>query len=117
MKAPHIKTAVPLQRHQIGSFVATVLGDVTSDDPVDYRFIMAIVEEGKQKPELYVMSERNTGAGSAEGRFRLKVVMGDEAKELNPSDEWGDVDKFSLAGLGIIAKLMRLQDEMPIRLM
>jgi hypothetical protein len=27
MPAPHIKTAIPLQRHQIGSFVATVLGD------------------------------------------------------------------------------------------
>lgn len=117
MKAPHIKTAIPLQRHQIGSFVATVLADVTSDDPVDYRFIMAIVEDGKQKPALYVTSERNTGPGAAEGRFRLRVLMGDEEKEMSPSDEWGEIDKFSLAGLGIVAKLMRLEDEMPVRLM
>jgi hypothetical protein len=43
--------------------------------------------------------------------------MGAEEKLLNPSDEWGDVDKFSLAGMGIIAKLMRLEDETPVRLM
>ncbi len=117
MQAPHIKTAIPLQRHQIGSFVATVLGDIDSDDPVDYRYIMAIVEDGKQEPALYVVSERNTGPSAAEGRFRLRVIMGDQEKLLNPSDEWGEVDKFSLAGMGVIAKLMRLEDETPVRLM
>ncbi len=117
MSAPHIKTAIPLQRHQIGSFVATVLGDIVSDDPVNYRFIMAIVEDGKQEPALYVASERNTGASTTEGRYRLRVVMGEEEKLLPPSDEWGEVDKFSLAGMGIIAKLMRLEDEQPVRLM
>ena len=43
--------------------------------------------------------------------------MGDEEKQLAPSDEWGDLDKFCLAGLGIVAKLMRLTDEQPMRLM
>ena len=117
MAAPHIKTAIPLQRHQIGSFVATVLGDIDSDDPADYRYIMAIVEEGKQEPALYVTSERNTGPSAEQGRYRLRVIMGNEEKELSPSDEWGEVDKFSLAGMGIIAKLMRLDDETPVRLM
>lgn len=117
MSAPRIKTAIPLQRHQIGGFVATVLGEVESDDPADYRYIMAVVEEGKQSPVLYVTSERNSGPAAADGRFRLRVIMGEEQKELSPSDEWGDVDKFSLAGLGIVAKLMHLQDEMPYRLM
>ncbi len=117
MPVPHILTAIPLQRHQIGNFVATVLGDIESDDPVEYRYIMAIVEDGKQQPSLYVVSERNTGPSAGEGRYRLRVVMRDEEKLLNPSDEWGDVDKFSLAGMGIIAKLMRLEDEQPVRLM
>ena len=116
MPIPHIITAIPQQRHQIGSFVATVLGDIQSDDPVQYRYIMAIVEDGKDKPSLYVMSERNT-ENPDEGRYRLRVVMGNEEKLLNPSDEWGDVEKFSLAGMGIIAKLMRLEDEQPVRLM
>ena len=117
MSTPHIKTAIPLQRHQIGNFVATVLGEISSDDPVEYRYIMAIVEDGKQEPALYVISEHNRGASASEGRFRLRVIMGAEEKLLNPSDEWGDVDKFSLAGMGIIAKLMRLEDETPVRLM
>lgn len=117
MAAPHILTAIPLQRHQIGDFVATVLGEVVSDDPVEYRFIMAIVEEGKQEPALYVTSEALSGVEAETGGYRLRVIMGEEEKELAPSDEWGDVEKFSLAGMGIIAKLMRLQDELPIRLM
>ena len=117
MTKPHIKTAIPKQRHQIGSFIATVLGDIATDDPTDYRFIMAIVAEGKQEPDLYVTSERNNGPNADEGRYRLRVIMGDQEKELSPSDEWGDIDKFSMAGMGIIAKLMRLQDEMPVRLM
>jgi hypothetical protein len=117
MPTPHIKTAIPLQRHQIGNFVATVLGDIESDDAVDYRYIMAIVEDGKQQPSLYVTSERNTGSSADGEGYRLRVVMGDQEKLLNPSDEWGEVDKFALAGMGIIAKLMRLEDEQPVRLM
>ena len=117
MSVPHIKTAIPLQRHQIGSFVATVLGEIESDDPVEYRYIMAIVEDGKQEPVLYLTSERNPEAASAAEAYRLRVVTGAQEKFLNPSDEWGDVDKFSLAGMGIIAKLMHLGDETPVRLM
>lgn len=117
MSEPHIKTAIPLQRHQIGSFVATVLGEIESDDPIEYRFIMAIVEEGKQKPELYVTSEVNKDSSSSDDKYRLRVLMGEQEKLLNPSEEWGDLEKFSLAGLGIIAKLMKLHDEQPIRLM
>ena len=116
MPAPHIKTAIPRQRHQIGSFVATVLADIDSDDPVTYRYIMAVVEDGQQQPALFITSERNTGPGVSEGRYRLRVIMGSEEKTLPPSDEWGDLEKFSLAGLGIVAKLMNLHDEQPVRL-
>ena len=117
MRVPHIKTAIPRQRHQIGGFVATILDEIDSDDPVSYRYIMAVVEDGKPSPCLYVTAERNRGATSDEGRFNLRVIMGDEEKQLAPSDEWGELDKFCLAGLGIVAKLMKLTDEQPMRLM
>lgn len=117
MPAPHIKTAIPRQRHQIGNFIATILADIESSDPIEYRYIMAIVEDGQKKPMLFVTSERNTGPEASEGRYRLRVIMGSEEKELTPSDEWGDLERFSLAGLGIVAKLMDLYDEQPVRLM
>ena len=117
MPVPHIKTAIPLQRHQIGSFVATVLGEIESDDPVEYRYIMAIVEDGKQDPVLYLASERNRQAQTPDQTYRLRVIMGAQEKYLDPSDEWGEVDKFALAGMGVVAKLMRLEDETPVRLM
>ncbi|MCB1860278.1 MAG: hypothetical protein KDI47_00935 [Gammaproteobacteria bacterium] len=117
MSAPHIKTAIPRQRHQIGNFVATVLADIESNDPIEYRYIMAIVEDGQQRPVLFVTSERNTGRAAGAGRFRLRVIMGSEEKELASSDDWGDLERFSLAGLGIVAKLMNLHDEQPVRLL
>ena len=117
MSAPHIKTAIPRQRHQIGNFVATVLADIESNDPIEYRYIMAIVEDGQQRPALFVTSERNTGRAAGAGRFRLRVIMGSEEKELASSDDWGDLERFSLAGLGIVAKLMNLHDEQPVRLL
>ncbi|MCB1831635.1 MAG: hypothetical protein KDI35_16470, partial [Gammaproteobacteria bacterium] len=98
MSAPHIKTAIPRQRHQIGNFVATVLADIESNDPIEYRYIMAIVEDGQQRPVLFVTSERNTGRAAGAGRFRLRVIMGSEEKELASSDDWGDLERFSLAG-------------------
>ena len=117
MPAPHIKTAIPRQRHQIGNFVATVLADIDSNDPVEYRYIMAIVEDGHKQPTLFITAERNTGSRAGEGRYRLRVVMDSEEKELTPSDEWGDLEHFSLAGLGIVAKLMNLHDEQPVPIM
>ncbi len=116
MGIPHIKTAIPRQRHQIGGFTVTVLDEIESDDPTEYRFIMAVVEDGRSSPSLYVTSERNRGAGRDQA-YRLRVITGQQEKELAPSDEWGDVDKFALAGLGVVAKLMQLTDEQPVRLM
>ena len=115
MPPPQINTAIPRQRHQIGGFVVTVLDDIDSSDPNPYRYIMAVVEEGTDSPCLYVTSERNRGGGPDEG-FRLRVIQGEQERELTPSDEWGDIDKFALAGLGIVAKLMKLTDEQPVRL-
>ena len=117
MSAPHIKTAMPRRRYQIGGFVATVLGDVASDDPVDYRYIMALVEEGENRPCLFVTAEGNPPKLRSEGRYRLRVILGDDSKEMGSSDEWGDTEQFALQALGLPAKLYRLTDEQPLRLM
>lgn len=117
MKVPHIKTAIPRRRYQLGSFMATVLAEVESDDPVDYRFIMALVEDGAQQPVLFVTSERNPPQQRAAGGYRLRVILGNQSKDMGSSDDWGDLEQFAMNGLGIVAKLYQLMDEQPVRLM
>ncbi len=117
MTAPHIKTAIPRQRYQLGGFVATILADIDSNDPVDYRYIMALVKEGDTQPCLYVAAESNPPKLRSEGRYRLRVILGDDSKEMGSADDWGDIERFALQSLGVAAKLYRLTDEQPIRLM
>lgn len=117
MGVPHIKTAIPRQRYQLGSFVASILAEVESDDPVNYHFIMALVEDGKNEPCLYVTAELNPPQQRDQGRYRMRVILGEQSKVMGSADEWGDIEKFALDGLGITAKLYHLTDEQPMRLM
>lgn len=117
MTAPHIKTAIPHRRYQLGDFVATILGDIASNDPTEYRYIMALVQEGETDPCLYVTAEGSPPKLRSEGRYRLRVILGDDSKDMGPADEWGDIEHFSMHALGIAAKLYRLMDEEPYRLM
>ena len=117
MSAPHIKTAIPRRRYQLGSFVASILSEVESDDPAEYRYIMALVEDGKSEPCLYVTAELNPPQERDQGRYRLRVMLGEQSKVMGSADEWGDIEKFALDSLGITAKLYHLMDEEPLRLM
>lgn len=117
MSAPHIKRAIPRRRYQLGGFIATLLGEIESNDPVSYRYIMALVEEGESEPCLFVTSERNPPQQRDQGGYRLRVILGEEEKILESSEDWGDIELFALKGLGVVAKLYRLTDEQPMRLM
>ncbi len=50
MTTPHIQTAIPQRRYQLGSFLVNILSDIKTDDPVEYRYIMALIDEGEQEP-------------------------------------------------------------------
>ena len=112
MSAPNIKTAIPLQRYQYGEFLLTVLGDVESDDPVGYRYIMAVANEGDAKPGLFISAERDPGAG-----YLLRVSMADGSQVLGGSEMFGDLERFVKEALGVVATMLDLSDETPHQLM
>jgi len=116
MTTPHIQTAIPQRRYQLGSFMVNILSDIRSDDPVDYRYIMALVDEGEQQPCLYVTAELNPPAERRQGRYRIRVLLEDQEKVMGSADEWEDIENFSLFSMGIAAKLYQLGDEEPKRL-
>lgn len=116
MTQPHILTAIPQRRYQLGSFLVNILSDIKSDDPTDYRYIMALVDEGEQQPCLYVTAEVNPPDRHSQGRYCIRVLLEDQEKLMGSADEWGDIENFALFSMGIAAKLYRLSDEEPKRL-
>ena len=85
MDAPRIRTAIPKRRYQLGSFTCVVLGEIESNDNIDYRYILAMVEQGSQQPSFYVTAERNTGGKG--GTFRLRIVAPWGEELIGSSDE------------------------------
>ncbi|WP_303902363.1 hypothetical protein [Thiohalomonas denitrificans] len=115
MSAPVIKTAIPKRRYQFGEFLVTVLGEVESGDGVDYRYIMAVVQEANPKPNLFLSIEPN-GGEIGEGRWALRVSMPDGSEVIGASDQWGDLDTFTREGLTMVQKMLALEDETAYRL-
>ena len=113
---PRIKRAIPLQRHQVGEYGVTLLGDVESGDQVDYRYILAFVEEGESRPTFFVCCERNRSA-EAEGAYRLRIVSSALSEVLSISDDWKDADRFVSEGLKLGIQALGLTSEQPYRVM
>jgi len=112
MSVPSIKTAIPLRRYQYGEFIITVLGDIESDDPVRYRYIMAVATEADPTPGLFLSCERG-GADS----FTLRASMADGSQVLGESETLGDQETFAREALKVVATMLDLSDEVPHRLM
>lgn len=112
MSFPTINTAIPLRRYQYGEFVITVLGDIESPDTVNYRYIMAVAQEGNPRPGLFLSSER-----AADGACDLRVSLADGSQVLESSPAFCDLDLFVKEGLQVISTMLNLSDEMPHRLM
>jgi len=113
MAAPQIKTAIPKRRYQLGEFYITVLADIVSEDPVEYRYIMAVVTNDNPTPGLFLAVERDS-----EGTpWRLRLAMPDGEQSLGSDAPWGDLEYLCREGLSILTNLLDLQDEEPHRLL
>jgi len=114
MKAPGIRTAIPQRRYKLGDFSIVVLGDIESDDGVDYRYVFATVQDGAQEPQFYVLSIRSPGAT---GDFALRVLSPELDRELDVSGRWRDLDLFCDQAIALAQQVLSLGDEQPHRLL
>ncbi len=112
MNAPQINTAIPKRRYQLGDFGITVLGDVESGDGNDYRYVFAMVQDGKSDPSLYI-SAIKTGADD----YTLHLSAPNMERDLDTSPAWRDLDHFCDQGISIAQQILGLRDEFPHRLM
>lgn len=114
MSKPAFKTAIPKRRYKLGEFSIVVLGEVESEDDIDYQYILAVVQGQDPEPGLYVTSEKAATRGEG---YSMRVSMKDGAEVIGSSAEWGSLDPFIDEALGIVSRLLNLGDETPYRLL
>lgn len=114
MDAPKIQTAIPQRRYRFGEYTGVVLGDIESGDDVKYRYILALVREGENRPSFYVTAEKNPRRRAQEGSHRLRVITQGLDEEIACSDAWEDLDAFCAEAFAVAAKVLGLSDEQPV---
>ena len=112
MNKPGIQTAIPKRRYRYGEFTITVLGDISSSDGVDYRYIAAVIQGQDPEPGMYLTAEPEAG-----GSHAMRLMMRDGAEVIGRSEQWGGLDAFVEEVLHVVARVLSLTDEVPYRLM
>jgi len=112
MNKPGIQTAIPKRRYRFGEFTITVLGEISSSDGIDYRYIAAVIQGQNPEPGMYLTAEPDAG-----GSYAMRLVMHDGAEVIGSSAQWGGLDAFVDEVLRVVARVLSLADETPYRLM
>lgn len=111
LNKPGIVTAIPRRRYSLGEFTVIVLCEITSNDSIDYHYIMAVVREQEPEPGLYVTAEKVPGKDVA-----MRIIMHGGDEVIGTSPAWDDLEAFVTAGLDVIARVLNLADETPYQL-
>ena len=121
MRKPSISTAIPKRRYKFGAYTITVLGDIESDDNVDYEYLLAAVKDGHPHPEVYITCEKATAAETDRGTHIVRVFAtqlgGQRAgKIIDQADTWKDQEAFIAYAISGFRQMLQLQDEQVILL-
>ena len=114
MSFPHILSALPIRRYQYGEYSITLLSDVSSDDSISYLYIIAVVREGYDKPEVYITCEPYRSNESQS--YRVRVISEQEEHNISEDPQWKNEQKFCDFALQGIKQMFNLSDEDPILL-
>ena len=117
MDKPHIKTAIPKRRYALGEFQAVLLGEIESGDSYRYVYILALVRDGEQEPELFVTSEKLPRSQQDQGSHRIRLVNANESRVLEDSDHYRELDAFADRALEVARESLNVTDENPVQLM
>lgn len=116
MALPVIKTAFPKRRYQFGEFLVVVLGEIESGDNITYHFLLGVIPNGANTPELFISAEKCLGSQAEEGVYQMRIIADKMSQTLNQSDRWYHLDEFVDDALTVVAKLLNLVDEEPVLL-
>ena len=111
LNKPSILTAVPQRRYKYGEFTVVVLGEIETQDAINYRYILAVVRDGNPEPGIYLTCESGRN-----GQQQIRLVMRDGAEVIAEDPAYADIEAFCEAGLDVLRQLLNLGDEEPYRL-
>ena len=112
MALPVIQSAIPKRRYQFGEFAVTLLADINSSDTTPYQFIVAVLREGSNKPEVYITCEAITS--NDEDSYRVRVLSEQDEHIISEDKQWHNEQKFCDYALQGIRQMFDLSDENPI---
>lgn len=112
--APIIKSAIPKQRYRLADFELVVLGDVITEDDIEYHHLLAVIAAGASEPVLYVSYE--TGVGESEPR--LRIITEQENRQYSLTQDLHDAEQFARAAIETTQKVFQISDqEEPFKIM
>ena len=111
MAIPHIQSAIPKKRYQYGEFTITLLTDIQSNDPPDYKYLMAAVREGNAQPEVYITCEKIIHDTTT--TYQVRVLSDQQEHTISTDNEWGNENAFCKFALDGISQMFELSDEQP----
>ena len=114
MAFPSIVTAIPKRRYQYGEFTITLLTEIASNDPVPYLYIAAIMQDGKNSPEVYITCE--SISADEESQYRVRVLSSHDEHIISEASEWHSEQGFCEFALQGVKQMFDLRDETPIQL-
>jgi len=115
MPKPGIQTAIPKRRYRLGAFTLTVLGEIDSNDGIDYRYILAVIHGEDPEPGMYITAEQS---GDGNGRLLdMRVVLPDGEEIIGRDAAWWQLDPFAERGIEVVRRVLNLSDEVPWQLL
>jgi hypothetical protein len=113
MALPIIQSAIPKRRFQFGEFSLVVLGDIESDDGIQYHLLMGVIPEGASAPQLFISAEKVFS--SNQRTYQMRVIAEKVSQTLEEkSQRWENLEVFIEDALNLVSQLLNLSDERPL---
>ena len=108
MAIPHIQSALPKKRYKYGEFIVTLLTDVVSHDNVQYMYLVAVLSEGENNPQVYITYEQTT-----QNSYQTRVVSAQDEHIIASQQARMTESAFCEFALADIEQMFGLSDETP----
>jgi hypothetical protein len=116
MYLPVLKAARTHARYKIGSYVALVLTNCESAGVIQYLYVVIVFKPGESQPCFAVAAESSEAIQPGTRGYFLGVFPGSGHLNMGLSEDWGDLEKFTVKALEIITTHLKVT-ETPLKLM
>ncbi len=100
---PVIKSAKQQELSILGNYKIVLYEEIKPNGPINYAYIIAVLDHKSQEACLYIASEVNAAARDGDDCSHfLGIFNGDDHDNLGASDEWGDKDLFTAEAMRIV---------------